>query len=386
MTFGYGSALRFARSFMTGWAPGAEREIHIERGGRRLPASLYLPRTTTRRSGSGRRAPVPVWVVLHGITRSGRSHPQLVRFARAVASAGQAVLVPRIPEWRDIRLSTEAALSTIRASLRALEGRPELDGRRVGLVGFSFGAPQAIIAAADPALAGRVAGVVAFGGYCSVEESVRFQFTGVHELDGRRESLAPDPYARWVAGANHLTGIPGHENASGVEEALRTLAAFTGERRILATDPEVEPERRRLARALNARERPLFEIMAPHARHLPDRATGAPLATRLGAVMASVPGLNPVPHLERVRVPVRLLHGAGDQLFPYTQTIKLGRAFPADADVTTTVTGLFAHSSGRQRSSLPHTAVEALRFVRALASIFRLAQPAISRPNSTPRS
>ena len=50
MTSGYGPALRFARSFMTGWAPVVEREIHIERDGRRLPASLFLPRAVVRRA------------------------------------------------------------------------------------------------------------------------------------------------------------------------------------------------------------------------------------------------------------------------------------------------------------------------------------------------
>ena len=372
MTFGYGPALRFARSFMTSWAPVVEREIHIERDGRRLPASLHLPRAVARRAHAGRRRPTPVWVVLHGITRSGRGHPYLVRFARAVASAGQAVLVPEIPEWREIQLSTGATTSTVAASLEALEDRPELASRQVGLVGFSFGAPQAIIAAADPSLVGRIAGVVAFGGYCSVKESSRFQFAGVHELDGREESLAPDPYARWVVGANYLNRIPGHEGAERVAKALRALAAYTGDNDLLATDPEMEPVRQRLARELDAGERSLFEVLAPPVGSLPDPSRGARLAEGLGGVMADIPELNPVPYLSRVKAPVRLLHGAGDQLFPYTQTIKLGRVFPADADVTTTITGLFAHSSGRERTSLLHTASEALRFLNALASVFRL--------------
>ncbi len=373
MTSGYGPALRFARSFMTGWTPGTEREIRIQRDGHRLSASLYLPHAVRRRSSPGRRPPPAAWVVLHGITRSGRNHPQLVRFARAMASAGQTALVPEIPEWRDIQLSTGAATATVRAALRALESRPELANRKVGLVGFSFGAPQAIVAATDPSLARRVAGVVAFGGYFSVEESLRFQFTGVHELDGHRASLAPDPYARWVVGANHLTAVPGHEGAGEAAEALRALAAFASERGVSAADPETELERRRLAEGLDNRERSLFEVLAPPAGQLPDRARGAPLAEALGAAMARVPGLNPVPHLARVRAPVRLLHGVGDQLFPYTQTVKLGRAFPADADVATTVTGLFAHSSGHERASPLHAAPEAVRLLNALAGVFRLA-------------
>ncbi|MYI22067.1 MAG: hypothetical protein F4043_04985, partial [Gammaproteobacteria bacterium] len=247
MTSGYGPALRFARSFMTGWAPVVEREIHIERDGRRLPASLFLPRAVVRRARAEGRRPTPVWVILHGITRSGRDHPYLVRFARAVASTGQAAMVPEIPEWRGIELSTGATTSTISASLSALEGQRELASRQVGLVGFSFGAPQAIIAPTDPALAGRIACVVAFGGYCSVEESSRFQFTGAHELDGREESLAPDPYARWVVAANYLTRIPGYGAVGRVAEALRALAAYTGDNNVLATDPAIAPERRRLA-------------------------------------------------------------------------------------------------------------------------------------------
>ena len=372
MTSGYGSALRFARSFMTGWAPVVESEIEIEREGRRLPASLLMPRAAARRARGGRRPPTPVWVVLHGITRSGRAHPYLARFARAIASTGNAVLVPEIPEWREIELSTDATTATIVASLQALKARPGLASQQVGLVGLSFGAPQAIIAAADPALAGRIACVVAFGGYCSVEESARFQFTGVHELDGRRESLAPDPYARWVVGANYLTRIPGHEGAGRVAGALRALAAFTGDHNLLATDPELEPQRRRLADELGPDERSLFEVLAPPAGTLPDPARGARMADALGQVMARTPKLNPVPHLERLDVPVRLLHGAADQLFPYTQTVKLGRVFPPGANVTTTVTGLFAHASGRERSSPLRTAAEALRFLNALASIFRL--------------
>ena len=372
MTSGYGSALRFSRSFMTGWAPVAEREIQIEREGRRLPASLLLPRPAAREVSFARSRPIPVWVVLHGITRAGRAHPYLARFARAVASTGQAALVPEIPEWREIELSTEATTATIAASLRALEGQPELASEQVGLVGFSFGAPQAIIAAADPVLAGRIGGVVAFGGYCSVEESARFQFTGEHELDGRRESLAPDPYARWVVGGNYLTRIPEHKDAGKVAGALRALAAFTGDHNLLATDPELEPERRRLLGALERREQLLFEVLAPPTGTLPDPGPGARMAEALGKAMASVPDLDPVPHLDHVAAPVRLLHGAEDRLFPYTQTVKLGRVFPPDADVTTTVTGLFAHSSGQERSSPLKTAAEALRFLNALASVFRM--------------
>jgi hypothetical protein len=46
------------------------------------------------------------------------------------------------------------------------------------LIGFSFGAPQVLIAAAHQDVSDQLAGVVGFGGYCDVASMVRFQMTG----------------------------------------------------------------------------------------------------------------------------------------------------------------------------------------------------------------
>ena len=365
MASSYWAALRFARSFTTGWSPVVETEIEIERDGRALPASLLRPR--------GRSSGIPAWVVLHGITRSGRSHPYLLRFARALAATGAAVLVPEVPEWRELVLQIDATPSTIDASIRALEGQPEIAAERVGVVGFSFGAPQAIIASSDPVLSARIAGVVAFGGYHSLGDSARFQFSGAHELDGRRYELSPDPYGRWVVGANYLTDVPEYADASGVADALRELASIVGDRRLDANHVDFDEDKGRLAGRLSAREKSIFGLFAPPSGGLPDPEQGARLAEDLAEAMARVaPGLDPTPHLPRVRVPVRLLHGTGDQLFPYTETVKLGRAFPEESDVTTTVTGLFAHSSGGSRPSPLRTVKEGVRLFHSLARIFRV--------------
>ena len=365
MASSYWAALRYARSFMTGWSPVLESEIQIERGGRALPATLLRPR--------GRADKIPAWVVLHGITRSGRSHPYLLRFARAVAATGAAVLVPEVPEWRELVLQIDATPSTIAASIRALEGQPEIAAERVGVVGFSFGAPQAIIAASDPLLSARIAGVVAFGGYHSLGDSAHFQFSGAHELDGRRYELSPDPYGRWVVGANYLTDVPEYGDASAVAQALRELASIVGDHRLVGHHPAFDEDKLRLAAGLSPRDRSLFELFVPRSAGLPDPARGARMADALSEAMARVaPGLDPTPHLGNVRVPVRLMHGTGDQLFPYTETVKLSRAFPAEADITTTVTGLFGHSSGGERPSPFRTVKEGVRLLHALARILRV--------------
>ena len=80
--------LKRALSFAWKWRGGAtgiqEDEVEIQRGDRSVPATLVHPNYA--------RSPLPGWVVLHGVTRPGRSHPMLLRFVRALAGTGAAEL------------------------------------------------------------------------------------------------------------------------------------------------------------------------------------------------------------------------------------------------------------------------------------------------------
>jgi dienelactone hydrolase len=352
-------SVRFARGWVGSRWDVDESEIELGRDGTIVPGTLFLP--------AGRRAGLPGWVVLHGITRPGRLHPSLLRFARSVAATGAAVLVPDIPEWRALRLSPATVVPTIRASILALDARPETVPGRTGLVGFSFGAPTGIAAAADPSMAGHLAGVVGFGGYCDLERTMRFQFTGRHEWAGREERLVPDPYGRWVVGANYLTGIPGHEDADDVADALRHLAAEAGDRRIESTSPVYDPVKSSLRREIAPERRPLFDLFAPHSGRQPDEGQGERLAVELArAARRAAPALDPRPVLDRVPVPVRLVHGREDRLIPYTETLRLARRFPKGADVSAFVTGLFAHSQPHSAGARFRFAWEGVRFLDGL--------------------
>jgi dienelactone hydrolase len=151
--------LRYARTWLTGKPMPLELSLVMEREDRSVPALLFMPPR-----GQG---PFPGWIALHGVTRRGPRHSSLLRFAQSVAASGAAVLVPHVPEWMDIRLAPEATLPTIAAAVKLLLARPDVRPP-FGLIGFSFGAPQVLIAASHESVADQVAGVVSFGGYCDL--------------------------------------------------------------------------------------------------------------------------------------------------------------------------------------------------------------------------
>jgi pimeloyl-ACP methyl ester carboxylesterase len=351
--------LRYVRSWQAGSAP-ALLEIEVDRDGERIPATLATPPS----HGGG----LPGWIVLGGVTRMGRFHPQLSRFAHALAVSGGAVIVPEIPEWRDLRLAPGVTAPTVRAAVRALDERPDVDHGRYGVVGFSFGAPQAVMAANHPELADRIGVALTFGGYCNLERTLRCQLTGLHEWRGVTHRLDPDPYGRWVLASNYLTAVPGYEDACDVAANLRRMALASTERRVPAWDPALDGLKDELRDDLPADHRELFDLFAPPTgRPLTGGDRSEAMAVDLaGACRRTEPLLDPVQELERLRVPTHLFHGRGDRLVPYTESLRFREALPVALDANVTVTGLFAHSAGHRPTAFTERLHEAWIFFRGL--------------------
>ncbi|MBW3534410.1 MAG: hypothetical protein KY453_04225 [Gemmatimonadetes bacterium] len=356
---------RYARSW-GGRARVTTHETAIERGGARLPATLILPAVG--------RGPHPGWIVLGGVTRMGRFHPQLVRFAEALASSGAAVLVPEVPEWRDLRIVPSVAAPTLRAGIRALRGRREVRPGKVGVVGLSFGAAQVALASTQEDLAADIAGIALFGGYFDLERTLRCMITGVHEWKGERHRLIPDPYGRWVVAANHLTLVPGYEDAGDVADALRRLALAATEKRIPAWLPEHDALKNELRPCIAECRRHVFDFFAPLTdAPQPCCEEGDVWAARLAEACRNAdPLLEPAGRIDRVRAPTRLIHGRNDRLVPYTESLRFAEAIPPGVDVRVTVTGLFAHSANLAPPSLADRAREGVRLFEAIRGLINV--------------
>lgn len=342
-------------------------EVVYSRNSETLPADLYLPARARGR--------LPGFVILHGLTCTARAHRSLQGFARAVAASGHAVLVPEIPEWRALHVAPAVTIETIRAAVRALHDRPEVDPERIGLLGFSFGATQALIAAADPAISQLLRALVAWGGYHDLLRVSTFSLTGEHELDGRSYHIEPDPYGRWIMLGNYLTAVPGHAQDAPVAEAAHALAREAGNRGIPSWDPGLDPLKQRLRAEMRPAQRELFDRLAPPA-HTPaaDTAENRALAIALGnAALQIDPLLDPQPHMGALRVRTLLAHGRDDRLLPFSETIQLSRALPAQQLIATSITALFAHSGGAQHGlGALGLARETRRFVALIRTLLRV--------------
>jgi len=354
------SLLRFLREFAQPGSVAVEvAETTYDRGGgRRDPATLYHPARA--------RGPLPAWVLLHGITWSGRSHPQLIRLARALSASGSVVMVPEISEWRALRVAPEIAVPVIRAAVLDLDARADTLGGHTRIFGSSFGATQAILASADARLDGHLAAIASWGGYADIHRVVRFLFTGKHELDGRGYFEDPDPYGRYILGANFLTATDGFEDASDVAAALHALAAEAGRRGVSAGSPIYDGFKRETRSTVAPERRDLFDLFAPSGAR---RAVDGERVERLVAALSAAavgrePLLDAARWFDRVRAPVLLAHGRHDTLVPFTECERLHRALGPHSRGAT-VSRMHAHAGAGGVRSVPGV-------LRGWASLARL--------------
>ncbi|HEX9108905.1 MAG TPA: hypothetical protein VF832_16780 [Longimicrobiales bacterium] len=363
------STVAFLRQYLRP-LPGAvvEEPAACFRGNDVLPATMFRPAQVRR--------PLPGWVILHGLTYHGKEHPSLLKFCRAVAASGAVVCVPDIPEWKTLHVAPAVTGPSILAGAEALRARQDVAPERVGVIGFSFGATQALTALArDPVLASEIRGIAAWGGYADVRRLFRFGITGNYDWNDVAYHADPDPYGRWVMGGNYVTAVPGFEDAGPLAAALHRLAIAAGKAGVYAADAQMDPYKVRERAQLSPKYQELFDLFAPlTTQPHPDMARAAALSVELAdAAVRADPLLDPTPDLPHVPTRTFIAHGRDDRLVPFTESLRLARALPAGVLRSVTVTSLFSHSGGTTPDLGPiGVAREAGRFVRLLRGILAL--------------
>jgi hypothetical protein len=230
-----------------------------------------------------------------------------------------------VPELRTLaafRLGGHEVVE-LRAALRYLAGL----GHPVGIVGFSFGAGPALLAAAEvPGLAL----VGSFGGYADLGNVVRYVTTGVHTFAGRRYVQRPEDYNRWKL----LALLVGFVDAEGDR---RLLGVIAGQK---LKDPATDTGG--LEASVGGEGRAVLELVVNRRESAVDGLL-AGLPPRAREALAALSPLGIV-----CRLPGRLLiaHGEADDSIPFTESLRLAEAAGGRAGLW--VLHTFHHTASRQ--------------------------------------
>jgi pimeloyl-ACP methyl ester carboxylesterase len=277
-------------------APGTSSDLVVEGPRASARARLYLP--------PGRAA--RCLVVGHGVHYLGIEEPRLVRFASELARVGVAVLTPELADLADYRITRRGA-DVLAESVHALHARC---GVPVGLLGFSFAGGLALLAAEDHWVSRELAYVASVGGYQDLTRVLSFLLTDQVETPDGMVTRKAHEYGIVVLVYENLDWFVPAEDRAVMREAVK---AWLHEDRARAWWFA--------SLGTTLRSEQFFE-------HLASGDSSAFRAT-LGTAMEGTSGLNnglsPRGRLDRIPVPVYLLHGAGDRVIPAEETVWGGR-------------------------------------------------------------
>jgi acetyl esterase/lipase len=161
-------------------------------GGEPDLAELWLP------DWASAERPAGAILMVFGVNNLGRNHPAIERVAEALARTGAAVLVPDSRTLLEGRLEVGEIEGVVDA-FQLLAARPEVDRERIGIFGFSVGGSLALLAARDPAIAGSVRWVNAFGAFADAASYLAAVSAHAYRGPGGSEvPWTPTPLAREV--------------------------------------------------------------------------------------------------------------------------------------------------------------------------------------------
>ena len=282
-----------------------------------VPMRIWHPRSS---------GPVPAIILFQGASPAGENHEILNRLARGLAKVGFKVFIPGLPRLKEVLIREETVEQMVEIFLQVHQ-RPDVLSDRITTIGFSFGGSQLVKACLDPRMNGLPAKVLSFGSYFDLERTLKFVLTGECSHAGKDYSFDPHEWGNIVFFHNYIDYFDGDFN---IEEIRRYFLALVEE------DGVMEDH---LA-ALSEKDRSFIDLIST------DRKKSLELALSvLPNLRSTVESLSPRYFTEKINFSLHLVHGARDNMIPFTETMAFSDTLEKQGtEVHTFISGLYSHN------------------------------------------
>jgi pimeloyl-ACP methyl ester carboxylesterase len=234
----------------------------------------------------------PVVVFVPGAAPKGRNDPRVMGAAMALAKAGRRVFVPELTLYQ--RTFRKSDIDHVATAIEVLSR----DGP-IGVLAFSYGGSFALIAAADPNVAGGLDYVATFGAYFDLRNVLQAVTTDFTFLDGERVRFDTVPEARAI-----LTSAAVRLAPESYADELQVA--------IDAGDPKGLPKK----------AMPLYDLLSNR-----DPTRTEELVTEVPEPFRkALDNFSPSITIDRLEVPVLILQSKKDAATPWTEAVLLDRA------------------------------------------------------------
>jgi pimeloyl-ACP methyl ester carboxylesterase len=250
----------------------------------------------------------PSILLLHGVHHLGIDDPRLINLSRAMAMSGVQIIAPELKDLTEYHVSPE----TVDDIGNDAAYFSQQSGRRVGVIGLSFAGGLALIAASRPEYADKMGFVLAVGSHDSMSRVAKFFASNLEvRPNGSQEHFQAHEYGVLILAYSHLEDCFKPADLPSAHEALR---------RRLWEQPEIIPPS-----MLSQQGRTEMDLLVNHRERLEQA-----MLNEIARHRKEMDAVSPEGKMSTLHVPVYLLHGAGDNVIPPSESLWLARDVPHD--------------------------------------------------------
>lgn len=285
--------------------------------GKKAPGFMFVPLRKSKMT----------ILLFPGASPYGEQHPFMNTVGAAAARSGLQVFLPRIPPLMRLEHSPRV-LEWMVYAYDWIYRHPQVKGTSLTILGVSFGGALVLKLCLNPRITAQSPkSILVYGSYFNIRTAMEYILTGKMEYQGRTIQQTPDSWAVIVLLHNYLNRVDAGYSTDNVqhvlqlrvqnniEDAEKTVEDLTGKEKELAEgilSDSVTDEMQRIVRLILAEDRPEFRELSPEY------------------------------WVADIHIPTFVLHGAGDPMAPFTESIKLGKALP---DSRLLISRVFAHNA-----------------------------------------
>jgi pimeloyl-ACP methyl ester carboxylesterase len=254
--------------------------------------------------------------------------------AADLARMGVRAFIPELPVLKQA-LVREETLPRIRRTFVQVASRPDVRADRIIMAGFSFAGGLVLKASTEPEVTPTA--VLSYGSYFDLESSLRYFLSGYARFPGVTIRIRPHEYARAVFFWNFLDQMAVDLDTGSLRQCMNWFIN------------DQQDRARSFARGLGAAEQRFAQSAFD-----PEDPEGIRMAEKImPRIRGQLRSLSPKYFLDRITVPVFLVHGVNDTMVPYTETLAMAHALAqAGKPHDVYISGIYSHSEAEKRRAV----------------------------------
>ena len=306
---------------------------YIGLNGDKLPLKIIKSRNTLNRT----------LIIFPGASPTAEEHPGLLFLSSVLANIGFNIYIPRMPLLKKLNIS-EDNVNWFAHGYSELIKRDDIQGTRISCMGVSFGGAILLKASLNKLmLASPPHSILTYGTYYDVRKSMDFLIHGTINIKGKDIAIQPHEWGLVVFMHNFLHTVDVGFDTTNLEKILA----------LRIQDMNVDKD---------------LENLSAYDRKIIDDILNSKISNEVNKIIDVIfkeridllDDISPKNWCEQVKSKVYVMHGANDNMVPYTQSVDLANHL---VDSELFISYLYEHNEISPNRSFFYKIKELLRIV-----------------------